>query len=531
MTLTVTDGTGHSGQCTAVVTVVDALHFTQVAAPVATDGLAGDRLGHGVGLWGGVLVAGAPDDKVGTQSKQGAAYVFLQDAGGTDNWGQLKQVKASDGAAVDYFGNAVSVDGGLALVGAHGDNVGAATDAGSAYIYEKDHLGPDNWGQRAKFGAVNGGTPEPAAYDYFGNAVSLRGGRAVVGAAKKQVGPNAAQGAVYVHEKDAGGANAWGHVKKLVASDGGANNFFGQSVAQWGDAVLVGASGNLGNRGAAYLFGKDTGGAGNWGQGQKLTASDAAVGDGFGTSVSLTSGHAIIGAPNKSTYAGAAYIFKNDGGSWSQAKKLVASDGAPGDRFGTSVWLSGDHAYVSAVQAGGAGAVYVFHRDAGGAGNWGEVGKYQPSGGSPGERFGHALAASGDRVALGAPLSDVSGRVDQGRAYVLDGEDCGGLPRLQAGEQQTATATKRAPARGLALSAYPNPFADELRVELAIEAQAVAGTRVVLADATGRPVAEAEFAAGQAFAVLRTAALQPGMYFVQARTKAGLQVVPVALVR
>ncbi|MFN4257516.1 MAG: hypothetical protein ACK4Q5_21150, partial [Saprospiraceae bacterium] len=206
-------------------------------------------------------------------------------------------------------------------------------------------------------------------------------------------------GAAYIYDQIADVTNAWGNVKKLTAPDGAANNFFGQSVAQSGNLVLVGANGHLGNRGAAYLF--DGGAA--WAQVQKLMASDAAVGDGFGTSVSMSNSCAVIGAPNKAGYTGAAYVFKNDAGTWSQAKKLVASDGAANDRFGTAVALSGDYAYVTAVRGNAtAGAVYVFHKDAGGVGNWGQIGRYTAADGANGDQFGYALGVSGERMALGA---------------------------------------------------------------------------------------------------------------------------------
>ncbi len=525
-TLTVTDAAGRTATCTATVTVLDVLNHAQEAQRTAPDGLAGDNLGWGLGLDGAVLVAGAPNDKVGTQNKQGSAHVFLQGLGGAGNWGQLKQIKASDGAAVDYFGNAVSVDGPLALVGAHGDNVGAVTDAGSAYVFEKDLGGTDNWGQRANIQARAGAAAEPAAYDYFANAVSLKSGRAVVGAAKKAVSGNAARGAAYIYEKDAGGANAWGHVKKLVAPDGAANNFFGQSVAQSGDLVLVGANGNLSNRGAAYLFGRDHGGPGNWGMAQKLAAPDAAVGDGFGTSVSLTAAYALVGAPNKAAYAGAAYVFQHAAGTWAHLKKLTASDAAADDRFGASVALSGDYAYVAALRGnGGAGALYVFHKDAGGAGNWGQIGRYTAAGGAQGDQFGQSLAVSGPVAALGASLDDVGAKTDQGSALLLRGRDCASGPK-PGGETaaQESPAPAAAPAR-----CWPSPFRDELTVE--VGDRETGNWEVQLVDALGRVVVRAGTPAGQRRATLRTDRLPQGHYTIRVRTKNAAASIPATLVR
>ncbi|MFN4254245.1 MAG: right-handed parallel beta-helix repeat-containing protein [Saprospiraceae bacterium] len=528
VTYTATNDESQTASCSFTVTVLDVLHHAQEVQRMASDGAASDNLGWGLGLDGTALVAGAPNDKVGTQSKQGSAYVFLQNQGGTDNWGQLKQIKASDGAAVDYFGNSIAVDGDFALVAAYGDNVGTITDAGSAYIYEKDLGSTNNWGQRTNIIAKDGSTSEAVAYDYFGSAVSLKNGRAVIGANKKKVGTNTAQGAAYIYEQNVGGANAWGNVKKLVASDGAANNFFGQSVAQAGDVVLVGASGHNSNRGAAYIFGKDTGGAGNWGQAQKLTASDAAVGDGFGTSVSLASDCALIGAMNKATYTGAAYIFKNTAGTWSQVKKLTASDGAINDRFGASVALSGDYAYVTALRANsGAGAVYVFHKNAGGTDNWGEIGKYTPSGGASGDQFGYALAVSGERMALSANLDDVAAKADQGSVYVFKGEDCSDVPKpSSATTSQTEAGTNLT-----SVKCSPNPFTDELTIEIAQSGVSNLASEIRVMDAVGRLVARVELPAGQTRHTLRTDALHAGAYFVQVSSEASVRVVPVVLVR
>ena len=484
--------------------ILDVLYYTQQVQRMATDG--------------------APDDKIGTQNKQGSAYAFSQNQGGTDNWGQAKQIKASDGAAVDYFGNAVSVDGSTALVGAHGDNVGAVTDAGSAYIFEKDLGGTNAWGQRTNITARDGGTAEPAAYDYFSNAVSLKNGRALVGAAKKKVGASTAQGAAYIYEKDAGGANAWGNVKKLTASDGAANNFFGVSVAQSGDLALVGASGNLNNRGAAYLF--DGGAA--WAQAQKLTASDAAVGDGFGASVSMTSGYALIGAPNKATYAGAAYVFKNNAGTWAELKKLAPTAPVPAanDRFGTAVALAGDYAYVTAVRSNGnAGAVYVFHKDAGGTDNWGQIGYKTATGGASGDQFGYSLAVSGERVALGANLDDVAAKADQGSVYVFKGEGCPDMTRPEG----IVSTQSRGLAASPAVQCSPNPFRDELTIETGkLE---IGNWEILVMDAVGRVAMRVELPAGQTRHTLKTNELRAGMYFVQVSSEAGASVVPVVLVR
>jgi len=86
-----------------------------------------------------------------------------------------------------------------------------------------------------------------------------------------------------------------------------------------------------------------TNSGGNWSQQAELSASDGAAGDWFGDSVALSgdgntavlgaSGHAV----NGNQIQGAAYVFTNSAGSWSQQAELTASDGVYDDEFGISV--------------------------------------------------------------------------------------------------------------------------------------------------------------------------------------------------
>ena len=92
----------------------------------------------------------------------------------------------------------------------------------------------------------------------------------------------------------------------------------------------------------------------------KLTASDPAAFDEFGNSVGISGDTAVIGAPGKSPL-GATYVFVRSGSVWSQQQKLTASDTSAGDRFGNSVGISGDTAVIGApFKSGFVGAAYVF---------------------------------------------------------------------------------------------------------------------------------------------------------------------------
>jgi FG-GAP repeat len=92
----------------------------------------------------------------------------------------------------------------------------------------------------------------------------------------------------------------------------------------------------------------------------QLTASDAATNDNFGISVAISGAAAVVGAPNNST-TGAAYLFVPSGTTWTQQAKVTASDAAPGDKVGGSVAISGTTAVVGAPSKHEyTGAAYVF---------------------------------------------------------------------------------------------------------------------------------------------------------------------------
>ena len=107
---------------------------------------------------------------------------------------------------------------------------------------------------------------------------------------------------------------------------------------------------------------------------QKLVSVDAEEHDNFGVSVAIDKDTAVIGADGEDDSGllanGAAYVFTRSGGTWTERARLLASDKASGDRFGTAVALEGNTALVGAggETHGGTwnnGASYVFTRSGG----------------------------------------------------------------------------------------------------------------------------------------------------------------------
>ncbi|MEM7305110.1 MAG: hypothetical protein AAF682_00500 [Planctomycetota bacterium] len=204
-------------------------------------------------------------------------------------------------------------------------------------------------------------------------------------------------------------------IQPLIASDHSSGDQLGAAVSVRGNDAVFGAPGVSAGRGAAYVFertGKD------WSEVIKLGAGDPNQGANFGHSVSLFSDRVLVGAP-KHGGQGAAYVFDNVGGVWTQSAKLAAADIQPGDRFGESVSLFADVAVVGALNAG-PGAAYVFELV---GGVWTEVDKLTGSG-----RFGASVSVSGDLLLVGELGSSAT---STGRA-VLFRREASGWTQLQA---------------------------------------------------------------------------------------------------
>ncbi len=140
--------------------------------------------------------------------------------------------------------------------------------------------------------------------------------------------------------------------QKLTASDAAASDAFGTSVAlsEDGAFALIGAYGDASSKGSAYVFRRVSG---TWSQEAKLTDASGVAGDNFGWAVSLSFGTAAIGAPGTASEKGAVVIFTRDNaGIWTKQGTLVGADSAAGDRFGRSVSINALGANNATVIAG-----------------------------------------------------------------------------------------------------------------------------------------------------------------------------------
>ncbi|MDA8744251.1 lamin tail domain-containing protein [Rubripirellula amarantea] len=327
----------------------------------------------------------------------------------------------------DRFGNAVAIDGEYAVVGSFLDDPNGVNSAGSAFIYHR--TGDTTWTQVAQL--IGDGAPNGAA-GQFGYSVAIDGDTVAVSAQRDRENGFQA-GAVYIFNRNEGGPDNWGRVSKVVGSDTVKRDLFGRSLALSGDTLVVGASvadpAGL-SSGAAYVFERDLGGADNWGQTKKLVASDGGDGDRFGQAVSIDGDLIAVGAfqyDGTASNTGAAYIFARDTGgadNWGEEAIIEAADGSADDQFAYALSIDGTRVAIGSRldDEGGLnqlGSVYLFDQNQGGAGNWGQVTKLLATGGVAGDRLGWSVDLSGDRLVAGAIGSDIGGPAS-GNAYLFE---------------------------------------------------------------------------------------------------------------
>jgi hypothetical protein len=120
--------------------------------------------------------------------------------------------------------------------------------------------------------------------------------RIIVGATvENRDNENNGSGRAYIFGRDQGGKDNWGMVKMLTASDGKGGDLFGHSVAIDSDTAIVGAMGGNEGQGSVYIFERDNGGADNWGMVMNLSASDGSPKDRFDGPVAIFGGDVVVG--------------------------------------------------------------------------------------------------------------------------------------------------------------------------------------------------------------------------------------------
>jgi len=295
--------------------------------------------------------------------------------------------------------------------------VGAYREATATTDAGKVYIYDWNGSQYVEVGQL---TASDADYqDYFGFSVALYGNRLVVGAYTEDTATTDA-GKVYIYDWN---GSQYVEVGQLTASDADYQDNFGVSVALYGNRLVVGAyredtTGS--NAGKVYIY--------DWNGSQyvevgQLTASDASNEDGFGISVALHDDRLIVGAYYNDTATqdeGKVYIYDWNGSQYVEVGQLTASDGAYKDNFGVSVALYGNRLVVGAYREDtattDAGKVYIYDWN---GSQYVEVGQLTASDADYQDYFGFSVALYDDRLVVGAYTEDTVGS-NAGKVYYYD---------------------------------------------------------------------------------------------------------------
>ncbi|HHZ65199.1 MAG TPA: hypothetical protein EYN51_06845, partial [Flavobacteriales bacterium] len=410
-THTLTNTAGCDSVVTLDLTISAPDDFDEITKLLASDGAVDDKFGLSVSISGNRAIVGSSlDDSIGSNS--GAAYIYELNNG---SWMQTQILIASDAAAGDEFGYAVSISGDRVIAGSYKDDNGS----GSAYIYE---LIGSTWVE-SKITPSDG-----AAGDEFGYTVSISGNRAIVGSLRDDDNGNES-GSAYIFELI---GSFWVQSQKITPSDGAPDDYFGNAVSIDGNAAVIGSkfddkNNNVLSSGSAYVFEHN---GTNWAETQKITASDEYEYFTFGYSVDISNNYIIVGSPNSADgwnggfftiiNAGSSYIFEKIGTTWTEVNKIKASDLDQYDNFGWSVSISGNKAIVGShlddYNGNNSGSAYIFELD---GTSWTQLQKINSSDGDNYDVFGISVSISGNNIIAGAYGNDDNGS-ESGSAYIFE---------------------------------------------------------------------------------------------------------------
>ena len=248
--------------------------------------------------------------------------------------------------------------------------------------------------------------------DQFGISIAIDNGVVAVGAFEDDDN-GSISGSAYVFDASTGA-----QIVKLLPNDGAAFELFGNSIAIHNGIVAVGAyrDDNTGigfSSGSVYLFDASTGT-----QLYKLLPSDGASNDEFGTSLAIDNGIVAVGAiadDDNGFNSGSAYLF--DASTGAQIFKLLPSDGEANESFGRSIAIDNGIVAIGMSRDDDSGdlsgSAYLFNASTGR-----QIAKVLPSDGMEYDNFGYSISIDNGDIVVGAPGDDDSGS-NSGSAYVF----------------------------------------------------------------------------------------------------------------
>ena len=311
--------------------------LTRLQAPDATPN---DGFGFDVSIDGDTVVVGAWHAEAGKLAGAGAAYVF-----DLSRWPVVDSQRLSSPNPQEkaHFGVSVAIEDGLLVVGAQRENSASdATDAGAAYIYERNKSGA--WQLATRLQAST-----PGESERFGRSVGIADGWIAVGAPGATAGSVVAAGVVNLYNRR---RNEWVLAQILNNDVPARKDLFGESLSISGDGLAVASwlsDETAPNGGSVSLFRRDDD---TWEFEAGVLPPDLDQNDRFGVDLALSGSNLVVGAhltdARFKAESGCAWWFFKGVAGWSAAKELVPSELDGGGHFGRAVGLSGRHVLVGA---------------------------------------------------------------------------------------------------------------------------------------------------------------------------------------
>jgi len=362
---------------------------TNAVIPLTSpDAQTGGFFGYSVATYGGLIVVGAPNEAVNSETGAGAVYVF------NATGGLVTSISDPNAQPSGNFGDSVAIAGNYVVIGAPVESDSGCIQCGNAYLFD---LQTDTIREIS--------SPAPHSSGGFGSSVAISGTLVAVGAPEEPNGSMPDSGNVYVFSFVSGN-----DIASIANPAPATDAWFGTSVAINGTTVVGGAPGGSGGDGVAYQINLATDAVAT------LVSPNAITGGYFGGAVAADGVTVLVGAPEETSGgqpgAGNAYLFSETSGA------LISSDfNAPTwpfyGAFGQSVAELGSTILVGApgVNASGisgAGQAYEFNQV--------PLTLESPNPVAGGEN-GFSTAMSNDYWVTGAPYEDGQGLTGAGNVY------------------------------------------------------------------------------------------------------------------
>lgn len=303
--------------------------FQKITDPT---GSTGNNFGASVCINGNVLLVGSPNDDIGANLSEGSVCFFRYSNG---SWSYISRITDPGGAVYDQFGTSLAVSGNLAIIGSPWDDNGASADRGSASFFRANG---NSWTFMNKVVDPDGGTN-----DTFGAAVSISGEYAVVGSPLDD-GEFVNQGSVTVYRYN--GSSSFLRIAKITDNFTTGSDQFGNSVANLGSDILVGAPTYESSTGRVHQFRNNNG---TFTRAISYDPPTAGTFLQFGTSIAVSGNYMLIGSPGRDyggeQTRGEAVLYQRVGNYYNRMQVIRDPGGAEYAGFGNPVAIDGEAKY------------------------------------------------------------------------------------------------------------------------------------------------------------------------------------------